>query len=177
MLDAAAAAVPAKPASRKRRTLAPNWQPWWNPRGQELRDWRLAVMSDLREAERSGREEDAQNLRVEYRDAQKRLKKHARDSRRAFTAKRNETLREYASDPAKAKLFWRTVLGDASKHAAKATAAIVELWSSDERSTTTKAPSEVATMFGREFSRIGADTPHYYHTFDMSEIFESERQA
>ena len=42
--------------------------------------------------ERSGREEDARDLRVEYRDAQKRLKKHARDSRRAFTAKRNETL-------------------------------------------------------------------------------------
>jgi hypothetical protein len=177
MLDAATAAVPAKPASKKRMTLAPNWQPWWNPRGQELRDWRLVVMSDLREAELSGREEEARVLRVEYRDAQKRLKKHARDSRRAFMAKRNETLREYASDPAKAKLFWRSVLGDASKHAAKATTAIVELWSSDERSTTTKDPSEVATIFGREFSRIGTDTPPADHTFDMSERDRQDRRV
>lgn len=167
MLDAAVTIVPAKPEAKGK--AAASWQPWWNPAGKRLRERRLGILSELRAMERSGRDADAQVLRGEYRDALKALKKHARESRLAFLEKRNKALREYASDASKATLFWKTVLGTAAKNAAKATAAIIELWSSSDKTATTNDPTEVAGIFGREFSRIGADAPPEDTTFDMNE--------
>ena len=188
MLDAAAEVAPVTTATSSRRRLS-CWQPHWNVETMLLREKCRDIMDRPLEVKRSGHDTGA--LEREYKDARKVMKKSARDAKKAHVTKTNAFLRECASDPSKTSLFWKTVLGRASKRMSGVTKEVIELRiperteihrsppervethrSVDDKEVaprTTRDPKEVARIFRDEFAKIGSDTPPVGNTFDMDE--------
>ena len=89
------------------------------------------------------------------------IKKSSRRAKAAEWKQRNETLRECARDPSRAKQFWNVVFQKTAKDVHRA----IELWANEQKSETTSDPVAVATTFRDNYERIGADTPPRGNTF------------
>jgi hypothetical protein len=72
----------------------------------------------LKEAEVAGRAAEAATLRSTYRKLTKDIKKPSRRAKAAEWKQRNETLRECARDPSRAKQFWNVVFQKTAKDVA-----------------------------------------------------------